>query len=98
MFPSCSQYAQYTTGVDLSKILGRQTKILGGQKVVKSDKCMDVSQLLGHVPGLPPKSTPMFKTQLFPSDITWFNNKVNCSNKSICQSFTSIQIQSIIAV
>ena len=35
------------TGVDLSKILGGQTKILGGQKVVKSDKCMGVSQLLG---------------------------------------------------
>ena len=31
------------TGVDL----GGQAKILGGQKVVKSDKCMDVSQLLG---------------------------------------------------
>ena len=46
------------TGVDLSKILGRQTKILG-EKVVKSDKCMDVSQLLGPVPGHPPKSTPM---------------------------------------
>ena len=35
------------TGVDLSKILGGQTKILWGQKVVKSDKCMGVSQLLG---------------------------------------------------
>ena len=44
------------TGVDLSKIFGVQTKILGrGQKVVKSDKYMGVSQLLeGHVPGLPP--------------------------------------------
>src|SRR6218665_4217242 len=30
-----------------------------GKKVVKSDKYMGVSQLLGHVPGLPPKSTPM---------------------------------------
>src|SRR6218665_3786444 len=31
-----------------------------GQKGVKSDKCMGVSQLLRrHVPGLPPKSTPM---------------------------------------
>jgi len=30
----------------LSKIFGGQTKILGGQKVVKSDKCMEVSQLL----------------------------------------------------
>src|SRR6218665_1455984 len=27
---------------------------IGGQKVVKSDKCMGVSQLLGHAPGLPP--------------------------------------------
>ena len=35
------------TGVDLSKILGEQIKILGEQKVVKSDKCMGVSQLLG---------------------------------------------------
>src|SRR6218665_2902937 len=48
-----------STGVDLSKILGGQTKILG-EKVVKSDKCMGDSQLLGgHVLGLPPKSTPM---------------------------------------
>jgi len=30
----------------LSKLLGGQTKILG-EKVVKSDKCMGVSQLLG---------------------------------------------------
>ena len=36
-----------TTGVDLSKILAGQTKILGGQKVAKSDKCMGVSRLLG---------------------------------------------------
>jgi len=35
-----------TTGVDMSKILGGQTKILGG-KVVKSDKFMGVPQLLG---------------------------------------------------
>jgi len=28
---------QITTGVDLSKILGGQTKILGRQKVIKSD-------------------------------------------------------------
>ena len=35
------------TGVDLSKILGGQTKILEGLKVVKSDKCIGVSQLLG---------------------------------------------------
>ena len=35
------------TGVGLSKILGGQTKILGGRKVVKSVNCMGVSQLLG---------------------------------------------------
>src|SRR6218665_1006018 len=42
-----------STGVDLSKILGWQTKILG-EKAMKNDKCMVVSQLMGHVPGLPP--------------------------------------------
>ena len=35
------------TGVDLSQILGGQSNKLGG-KVVKSDKCMGVSQLLGE--------------------------------------------------
>ena len=35
------------TGVDLSKILRGKPKYWGGQKVVKSDKCMGVSQLLG---------------------------------------------------
>ena len=48
------------TRVDLSKILGWQSEILGEQKVVKSDKCTGDSQLLeGLVPGLPSKSTPM---------------------------------------
>ena len=47
------------TGVDLAKVLGGQTKILGGGKVVKSDKCMGVSELLvGTCPGCTPKSTP----------------------------------------
>src|SRR6218665_3468309 len=46
------------TGVDLSKILGGQTKILG-EKVVKSDKCMGVSQLLGARSRAAPQSTPM---------------------------------------
>ena len=32
-----------------------------GHKVVKGDKCMGVSQLLGSTcPGCPPKSTPMY--------------------------------------
>ena len=44
-----------STGADLSKILGGQTKLLGG-KVVKSDTCLGVSQFIGgHVPGLPLK-------------------------------------------
>jgi len=38
MFPGLG--LALVTGVDLSKILGGQTKIYGGQKVVKSDKCM----------------------------------------------------------
>src|SRR6218665_180032 len=49
----CIYSVSIITGVDLSKIFGGQTKILwanqnmGVQKVVKSDKCMGVSQLLG---------------------------------------------------
>jgi len=47
------------TGVDLSKILDGQFKILG-EKVVKTDKCMVVSQLLGACArAAPPKSMPM---------------------------------------
>ena len=34
------------TGLDLSKILGLQTRILREKKVIKSDKCMGVCQLL----------------------------------------------------
>src|SRR6218665_4086932 len=43
----------------LSKILGGQNKILGGQKVVKRDKCMGVYQLFGARARAAPKSTPM---------------------------------------
>jgi len=59
--PSIQGRFIHNSGVDLSKILGGQTKILWGQKVLKGDKCMSVSQLLGmgHVPGLPQKATPM---------------------------------------
>ena len=68
-------YSSRSTGVDLSKILGGQTKILGG-KVVKSDKCMDVSQLfMRHVPGLPPKSTPMSRSSV--GDQTAFHPTVS---------------------
>jgi len=43
------------------KNIGWANQNIGGQKVVKSDKCMGISQLLGvHVPELPPpKSMPM---------------------------------------
>ena len=48
------------TGVDLSKILGGQTKILGDKKVVKMINAWAIlNYWAGHVPGLPPKSTPM---------------------------------------
>ena len=45
-----------STGVDFSKILGGKTKILREQKVIKSDKCMCVSQLLGARARAAPKS------------------------------------------
>ena len=45
-----------TTGVDLSEILEEQTKIfVGGQKVVMTDECIGVSQLLGARARLSPK-------------------------------------------
>jgi len=40
----------------LVKNIGWANQNIGGQKVLKSDKRMGVSQLLGHVPGLPPQS------------------------------------------
>jgi len=39
----CDLLVRISTDVDLSKILGGQTKILGGQKLIKDDKCMGVS-------------------------------------------------------
>src|SRR6218665_3145571 len=53
-----------TPSVDLSKILGGQTKIFGEirwQKVPKTDKCMGVSLfVLGNAhPGCLPQSTPI---------------------------------------
>ena len=57
------------TGVDLSKILGGQTNILGGQKVVNSSKCMAVSQLLGAcaraIPNVPSKLRACARERLF---------------------------------
>ena len=39
----------------LVKNIGWANQKMGGQKVVKSDKCMGAPQLLGgHMPGLPP--------------------------------------------
>src|SRR6218665_1645086 len=46
------------TGVDWSKILGGQTKILEGN-MVKVINAWTFLNYWGHVPGLPPKSAPM---------------------------------------
>jgi len=43
----------------LVKYIGWANQNIGGQNVVKSDKCMGFLNYWGHVPGLPPKSTPM---------------------------------------
>src|SRR6218665_2767255 len=44
----------------LVKNIGWANQNIGGQKMVKSDKCMGISQLLGGTcPGCPPKSVPM---------------------------------------
>src|SRR6218665_424857 len=43
------------TDVDLSKILGGQQNIMGGQNVLKSDKYMGISQLLGGLARAAPK-------------------------------------------
>src|SRR6218665_3653889 len=51
-----------TTGVDLSKILGGQTKILGGKRWQKVINAWAFLDYWGHVPGLPPRSTPMEET------------------------------------
>src|SRR6218665_2322658 len=56
------------TGIDLSKILGVQTKLLGGQKVIKCDKCMGVYQLLGERVRAAPPSLP----QVYAYDITYW--------------------------
>ena len=46
------------TGLNLPKKYGGNQNI-GGQEVPVTDEIIGVSQLLGHVPGLPTKSTPM---------------------------------------
>src|SRR6218665_2002760 len=65
MMPATEQvimlYLFIITGVDLSKILGGQTKILGGQKVVLLVNAWEFVNYWGSsCPGCPPKSTPMF--------------------------------------
>jgi len=56
------------TGVDLPKILWA-TKILGGQKVSRTDKIIGVSQLLrGTCPGCPPKSMAMTVSHQWKAD------------------------------
>ena len=53
-----------STGVDLPKILGGQTKIRG-QKMVKSDKCTGVFQILGaRARAAFPKSTLILMSTL----------------------------------
>src|SRR6218665_45778 len=53
------QQRQTTTGVDLLNILG-ETKILGReQRVGKLMNAWAFLKYWGHMPGLPPKSTPM---------------------------------------
>jgi len=52
------------TGVDLSKILGEATKILG-QKVSITEEIKGVSHLLeGHVPRLPPPNLRLWMLRL----------------------------------
>src|SRR6218665_2930651 len=46
-------YVCICTGVVLSKLLERKKLNLGGEKCGKTDKCMDVSQILGARPGAP---------------------------------------------
>ena len=60
-FPTAiSLEANQPTGVDLSKILGRQTKILEGKRWLKVINAWALLNYWGwHVPGMPPKSTPM---------------------------------------
>jgi|SRR6218665_555788 len=76
--PSC-------TGIDLSKILGENQNI--GEKVVITDECMGVFQLLGDThPGCPPNSTPMPSCKydyihvIEPSQPTIKNSKTTFSN------------------
>src|SRR6218665_222927 len=59
--PKANAPPMIISGVDLSNIFGGQTKILGGKRWQKVIKFMHVrfSTIRGHVPGLPPKSTPM---------------------------------------
>ena len=60
------KFAGHLAMAVLFKGCGKNLENIGGQRVVKSDKCMGVSQLLGgHVPGLPPpKSMPMCNTYM----------------------------------
>jgi len=62
----------HCTGIDLAKILIGKTKILG-EKVIKSDECMGVSQyLLGaRAHGCPPKSTPMIHCKMSRVKAKW---------------------------
>jgi len=65
------------TGVDLSKILGGQTKILGGAKDGKSDKRVGVSQLLGARARAAPQSLRLcnYIVRVLPYNGYWFKYK-----------------------
>ena|SRR6218665_3869023 len=76
------------TGVDLSKILDGQFKILG-EKVVKTDKCMVVSQLLGAYARAAPQVYAYGYNQL-----TFKKLRIISIKQSINQ--TNNQIESII--
>jgi len=47
----------------LVKNTGGANPNIGGQNVVKTDKCMGDSHILGARPGCLPKSTPMVRVQ-----------------------------------
>jgi len=71
-----------TTGVDLSKISGKQPKYWRGKKVAITDETIGVSQLLGARAPAAPKvhayahNRPVLKTVL---GRTVFGSKVNSS-------------------
>jgi len=57
----------------LVKNIGWENQNIGRKKVVKSDKCMGVSQLLGGTcPCCPYKSTPILEALIADISLGWF--------------------------